>query len=210
MTIDFTIPKLAQLTEKSSCTISLDLLTQLASTTIIDGLKPISDLNAGALLLNSYGCVLWSNNQQGMLEKASELFLAKMGQGTQSSQPIELQGEFYYSALIYDESRLLAVVMITASQIKSNLLLALTCSLGREISEKLKSYFYWQKLSDKSEEHTLFNNLNIHDVEKALIIEAALAFGGKIQEMHQALNMGRTTLWRKLKQYQIDIRDYKL
>nr|WP_322740735.1 helix-turn-helix domain-containing protein [Providencia rustigianii] len=30
------------------------------------------------------------------------------------------------------------------------------------------------------------------------------------REMHQALNMGRTTLWRKLKQYQIDIRDYKL
>ncbi|MEX6399430.1 helix-turn-helix domain-containing protein [Providencia hangzhouensis] len=27
--------------------------------------------------------------------------------------------------------------------------------------------------------------------------------------MHKVLDMGRTTLWRKLKQYEINIKDYK-
>ncbi|MBO1929236.1 hypothetical protein J4731_12780 [Providencia rettgeri] len=28
-------------------------------------------------------------------------------------------------------------------------------------------------------------------------------------KMHKVLDMGRTTLWRKLKQYEINIKDYK-
>ncbi len=51
--------------------------------------------------------------------------------------------------------------------------------------------------------------LSIQEVEKAAIIEAARLCGGKVQEMHQVLNMGRTTLWRKLKQYDINIKEYK-
>ncbi|EKT54250.1 DNA-binding transcriptional regulator DhaR [Providencia sneebia DSM 19967] len=51
--------------------------------------------------------------------------------------------------------------------------------------------------------------LSIQEVEKSAIIEAARVCRGKIQDMYQVLNMGRTTLWRKLKQYDIDIKDYK-
>lgn len=56
---------------------------------------------------------------------------------------------------------------------------------------------------------TCVRELNIHEIEKSAIIEAAKVCNGKIQQMYQVLNIGRTTLWRKLKQYDIDIKEYK-
>lgn len=210
MTIDFTIPKLAQLTEKSSCSINPELLIQLASEAITSGLSPIHDFYIEGMLLDKYGQTLWSNRKSDSSTMLPSWIFSQMQVTSLDEQPINSQGHTYYFAPIYDETRLLATLVLRGEPTSSNILLALTLTLGREISEKLKCHFYWQKLSEKTLGHNLFHDLNIHEVEKALIIEAALAYGGKIQEMHQALNMGRTTLWRKLKQYQIDIREYKL
>ncbi|ETS98697.1 helix-turn-helix domain-containing protein [Providencia alcalifaciens] len=210
MTIDFTIPKLAQLTEKSSCSIDPELLIQLASEAITNGLSPIHDFDIEGMLLDKYGQTLWSNRKSDSSAMLPSWIFSQIQVTSLDDQPINSQGHTYYFAPIYDETRLLATLVLRGESTSSNILLALTLTLGREISEKLKCHFYWQKLSEKTHGHNLFHDLNIHEVEKALIIEAALAYGGKIQEMHQALNMGRTTLWRKLKQYQIDIREYKL
>ncbi|MTB44683.1 MULTISPECIES: helix-turn-helix domain-containing protein [unclassified Providencia] len=210
MTIDFTIPKLAQLTEKSSCSIDPELLIQLASDAITNGLSPIHDFDIEGMLLDKYGQTLWSNRKSDSSAMLPSWIFSQIQVTSLDDQPINSQGHTYYFAPIYDETRLLATLVLRGESTSSNILLALTLTLGREISEKLKCHFYWQKLSEKTHGHNLFHDLNIHEVEKALIIEAALAYGGKIQEMHQALNMGRTTLWRKLKQYQIDIREYKL
>ena len=210
MTIDFTIPKLAQLTEKSSCSINPELLIQLASDTITDGLSSIHDFDIEGMLLDKYGETLWASRKSEISTKFPSGIFSQMQVCTLDDQPIHSQGNTYYFAPIYDEKHLLATLILRGDSMSSKLLLALTLALGREISEKLKCHFYWQKLSNKTQGHNLFHDLNIHEVEKALIIEAALAYGGKIQEMHQALNMVRTTLWRKLKQYQIDIREYKL
>lgn len=210
MTIDFTIPKLAQLTEKSSCSIDSELLIQLASEAITSGLSPIHDFDIEGMLLDKYGQTLWSNRKSDSSTMLPSWIFSQIQVTSLDDQPINSQGHTYYFAPIYDETRLLATLVLRGESTSNNILLALTLTLGREISEKLKCHFYWQKLSEKTHGHNLFHDLNIHEVEKALIIEAALAYGGKIQEMHQALNMGRTTLWRKLKQYQIDIREYKL
>ncbi|MDR2243122.1 MULTISPECIES: helix-turn-helix domain-containing protein [Providencia] len=185
-------------------------MIQLASEAITNGLSPIHDFDIEGMLLDKYGQTLWSNRKSDCSAMLPSWIFSQIQVTSLDDQPINSQGHTYYFAPIYDETRLLATLVLRGESTSSNILLALTLTLGREISEKLKCHFYWQKLSEKTHGHNLFHDLNIHEVEKALIIEAALAYGGKIQEMHQALNMGRTTLWRKLKQYQIDIREYKL
>ena len=52
-------------------------------------------------------------------------------------------------------------------------------------------------------------NLTFSAVEKEAIIQAARVTNGRIQEMSQLLNIGRTTLWRKMKQYDIDASQFK-
>jgi transcriptional activator for dhaKLM operon len=47
-------------------------------------------------------------------------------------------------------------------------------------------------------------------MERQAIIRAANVSRGQLNEMAQLLGIGRTTLWRKIKQYQIDIRQFKL
>ncbi|HCB1943970.1 TPA: hypothetical protein MYQ55_005666, partial [Citrobacter farmeri] len=48
------------------------------------------------------------------------------------------------------------------------------------------------------------------DIEKDAIIHAARVTGGRIQEMASLLKIGRTTLWRKMKQYNINAAHFKL
>lgn len=50
---------------------------------------------------------------------------------------------------------------------------------------------------------------NLADSEKVTIIRSALDCRGKIGSMCEDLKVGRTTLWRKLKNYDIDVNDYK-
>ena len=52
-------------------------------------------------------------------------------------------------------------------------------------------------------------NLAFSAVEKEAIIQAARVTNGRIQEMSRLLNIGRTTLWRKMKQYDIDASQFK-
>ncbi|MGO1169327.1 MAG: dihydroxyacetone kinase operon transcriptional regulator DhaR [Serratia liquefaciens] len=52
--------------------------------------------------------------------------------------------------------------------------------------------------------------LTLAEMECQAIIRAANVSRGQLNEMAQLLGIGRTTLWRKIKQYQIDIRQFKL
>ena len=52
--------------------------------------------------------------------------------------------------------------------------------------------------------------LTLAEMERQAIIHAAKVSRGQLNEMAQLLDIGRTTLWRKIKQYQIDIRQFKL
>ncbi|MCY9871568.1 dihydroxyacetone kinase operon transcriptional regulator DhaR [Vibrio barjaei] len=46
--------------------------------------------------------------------------------------------------------------------------------------------------------------LTLEEVEKKAIIQAWNMFDGKMQDMAKALNIGRTTLWRKIQKYGLD------
>ena len=52
-------------------------------------------------------------------------------------------------------------------------------------------------------------SLSFSAVEKEAIIHAAMVTGGRVQEMSRLLNIGRTTLWRKMKQHRIDAAQFK-
>lgn len=52
--------------------------------------------------------------------------------------------------------------------------------------------------------------LTLAEMERQAIIRAANVSRGQLNEMAQLLGIGRTTLWRKIKLYQIDIRQFKL
>ncbi len=51
--------------------------------------------------------------------------------------------------------------------------------------------------------------LTIADAEREAIIRAAYACEGHVTQMAENLQIGRTTLWRKLKHYEIDIERFK-
>ncbi|MEX3019452.1 dihydroxyacetone kinase operon transcriptional regulator DhaR [Kluyvera sp. STS39-E] len=51
--------------------------------------------------------------------------------------------------------------------------------------------------------------MSISAIEKEAIIHAARVTHGRVQEMSHLLNIGRTTLWRKLKQFEIDVSQFK-
>ncbi|MBW6351424.1 helix-turn-helix domain-containing protein, partial [Pseudomonas aeruginosa] len=46
-------------------------------------------------------------------------------------------------------------------------------------------------------------------IEMEVIIHAARVPSGRVQEMSLLLNIGRTPLWRKMKQYDIDASQFK-
>ncbi len=204
----------ANLSDKALNSITSELLTTLASVTIMDGLALIkNDMQVDVSLMEPQGKILWLSHS---CEKSSNIaaslseYIAKETQSQLFIHSIELLGRFYYLAPIYlEKSNLLAVVALSTNEINSTILLALAHSLGREVSEKLKCHFYLQQLACEPKVNPFFKELNMQKVEKALIIEAANSCNGKVQQMHQVLNMGRTTLWRKLKQYEINIKDYK-
>ena len=52
-------------------------------------------------------------------------------------------------------------------------------------------------------------SLTFPAIEKEAIIHAARVTSGRVQEMSRLLNIGRTTLWRKMKQYNIDAAQFK-
>lgn len=193
--------------------IDYDFMIDLVSGTIMDGLSPLYNFNIDVSCISMQGETLWlSNESKGAFEIAN-LLLGDMTEGARTrlfASPIELHGTFYYLAPVYwPTDELFLIVAFSTVGDNGNLLLALAQSLAREASEKLKCHYYLQKIPYEAKREQRFANMDIQSVEKELIIEVAQACKGKIQQMHQVLNMGRTTLWRKLKQYEINIKEYK-
>lgn len=56
----------------------------------------------------------------------------------------------------------------------------------------------------------LSSGLSFTAIERDAIVHAARVTQGRIQEMSRLLNIGRTTLWRKMKQYNIDARQFRM
>lgn len=51
--------------------------------------------------------------------------------------------------------------------------------------------------------------LSLQELERQAIIRAALVCQGQLNEMATLLGIGRTTLWRKIKQHKMDIQQFK-
>ncbi|HEM8292073.1 MULTISPECIES: helix-turn-helix domain-containing protein [Providencia] len=190
-----------------------ELLISLIRDTVLSGLSSLHELNADVSLLNIQGETLWLSQKSQDYFAIADLLSGEMSKNAQErlfANPIELHGKFYYLAPIYSQfGELWLIVALSTAQMNSNILLALLQSLARESTAKLKCQSYIQPSSTKPFQAPRIADLNIQSVEKALIIEVAKNCRGKVQQMHQILNMGRTTLWRKLKQYDINIKEYK-
>lgn len=213
MSIDLSSPVISPKSKEVAKAISSELLIHFASLAIENGLAPINDMTIDASLIEPNGKTLWLSE---MLTAPLAITNVLSNCTTQEAlfslftHPVKLQGTFYYLAPIYCENRALVAIVAFASQtVDSTILLALANAVGREISEKIKRHLCLQELVFEKHQPTERRELSIQEVEKAAIIEAARLCGGKVQEMHQVLNMGRTTLWRKLKQYDINIKEYK-
>ena len=51
--------------------------------------------------------------------------------------------------------------------------------------------------------------LTLQEAERQAIIRAGQALGGQVTRMAEALGIGRTTLWRKMKQYDLEVDSFK-
>jgi transcriptional activator for dhaKLM operon len=51
--------------------------------------------------------------------------------------------------------------------------------------------------------------LTTAEAEREAIISAGYACGGHVSDMAQQLGIGRTTLWRKMKRYQINREQFR-
>ncbi|MGL5110362.1 dihydroxyacetone kinase operon transcriptional regulator DhaR [Vibrio qinghaiensis] len=66
-----------------------------------------------------------------------------------------------------------------------------------DIPESIKSF------KDEWEAQRVVKTLSLEKLEERAIMEAWKEFDGRMQDMAAALNIGRTTLWRKIKKYQL-------
>ncbi|HVP22101.1 MAG TPA: sigma 54-interacting transcriptional regulator [Anaerolineaceae bacterium] len=62
----------------------------------------------------------------------------------------------------------------------------------------------------KFEVSQLVSGTTLDEIEREAMLQSARTCNGNITKMTGALGISRTTLWRKLKQYRINIRDYRL
>ncbi|GAB1438524.1 hypothetical protein MASR2M36_12760 [Providencia sp.] len=213
MSTHLLFPTTAEIQKSNHLSNYYDSSLALVRKTVVDGIVPLSDPKIDISLISPYGETIWlSDDARGDFE-ITRLLLADMSDSAQLKffiSPIELNGTFYFLAPVYlHDGEQFLIIVVSTSEANSNVLFALTQSLAREASGKLKCQYYQQKLSCEDNDSQRFASLDIQSVEKELIIEVAQACKGKIQKMHQVLNMGRTTLWRKLKQYEINIKEYK-
>lgn len=213
MSVDLSPPVVFSEPEELENAISSELLICFSKQVIENGLAPTNDPTIKAALISFDGEPLWLS--EGLTKPLAISSILSANSATEAqfrlfSHPIKLSGAFYYLAPVFNEHRsVIAIVAFVSQTVDSAILLALVHSISREINEKIKHHLYLQRLVFDSQTNTSPRELNIQEVEKAAILEAAKVCQGKIQEMHQVLNMGRTTLWRKLKQYGINIKEYK-
>ncbi len=73
----------------------------------------------------------------------------------------------------------------------------------------LPEHLFSTRPGSEASSSLLPSSLSFSAIEKEAIIRAARVTSGRVQEMSQLLNIGRTTLWRKMKQYDIDAGQFK-
>ncbi|VTN11874.1 DNA-binding transcriptional regulator DhaR [Raoultella terrigena] len=87
---------------------------------------------------------------------------------------------------------------------------AISSDNGHVRLSNLPEYLFTERTGSDTSSSLLPASLTFSAIEKEAIIHAARVTSGRIQEMSQLLNIGRTTLWRKMKQYDIDAGQFKV
>lgn len=87
--------------------------------------------------------------------------------------------------------------------------IAISSEHGRIRLSNLPAHLFSERPGDRSNSSLLPASLTFSAIEKEAIIHAARVTSGRVQEMSHLLNIGRTTLWRKMKQYDIDASQFK-
>ncbi|EFB2825930.1 PTS-dependent dihydroxyacetone kinase operon transcriptional regulator DhaR [Escherichia coli] len=87
--------------------------------------------------------------------------------------------------------------------------LALSSDNGRIRVSNLPEHLFTEQATEDISATRLSTSLSFAEVEKEAIINAAQVTDGRILEMSALLGIGRTTLWRKMKQHGIDAGQFK-
>lgn len=87
--------------------------------------------------------------------------------------------------------------------------IAISSEHGRIRLSHIPAHLFNERPGDRGHSSLLPASLTFTAIEKEAIIHAARVTCGRVQEMSQMLNIGRTTLWRKMKQYDIDASQFK-
>ncbi|SUH65052.1 transcriptional regulator [Salmonella enterica subsp. enterica serovar Madelia] len=87
--------------------------------------------------------------------------------------------------------------------------IAMSSDNGHIRLSNLPEHLFSTRLGSEASSSLLPSSLSFSAIEKEAIIQAARVTSGRVQEMSQLLNIGRTTLWRKMKQYDIDAGQFK-
>ena len=87
--------------------------------------------------------------------------------------------------------------------------IAISSENGHIRLSNLPEYLFAERPGADAGSSLLPASLTFSAIEKEAIIHAARVTSGRVQEMAQLLNIGRTTLWRKMKQYDIDAGQFK-
>lgn len=82
--------------------------------------------------------------------------------------------------------------------------IAISSDNGRIRLSSLPDYLFTERPGKEMMPSLLPASLTLTAIEKEAIIHAARVTSGRVREMSQLLNIGHTTLWRKMKQYNID------
>ena len=194
--------------------LSSTLLIEVGSVSLKRVMTYIKKQLTEFFLLDNHGEILWHNGTVNISTEDHFIqFSATDGlnQLTPFSKPqCHQHGCYYIAPILAPDGKLCGMVALyERSSVQQELLMALAHSVGAQITASLQNHI--GKTVDNSLNITekLPQHLAIEHIEKEAIIDAAKMSKGKMQEMYKLLNIGRTTLWRKIKQYEIDIRQYK-
>ncbi|BDH46060.1 sigma-54-dependent Fis family transcriptional regulator [Salmonella enterica subsp. enterica serovar Choleraesuis] len=87
--------------------------------------------------------------------------------------------------------------------------IAISSEHGHIRLSNLPAYLFSDRPASQSESALIPASLSFSAMEKEAILHAARVTRGRVREMAQLLNIGRTTLWRKMKQYDIDASQFR-
>jgi transcriptional activator for dhaKLM operon len=87
--------------------------------------------------------------------------------------------------------------------------IAISSDNGHIRLSSLPEYLFSERFGTDSASSLLPASLTFTAIEKEAIIHAARVTSGRVQEMSRLLNIGRTTLWRKMKLYNIDASQFR-